>query len=95
METAYKPNGNGTKAESKQVTENNGNGSPNAFVPRAEWKRLMSRILETALKPNPISIQILKTDHYIQIIKTTRERFLLWITFLNRLKNCHPGSSHS
>ena len=65
METAYKPNGNGTKAE---------------------WKRLMSRILETALKPNPISIQILKTDHYIQIIKTTRERFLLWITFLNRLR---------
>ena len=46
---------------------------PNAFVPRAEWKRPKSRILETALKPNPISIQILKTDHYIQIIKPRGE----------------------
>jgi hypothetical protein len=66
---------------------------PNAFVPRAEWKRLMSRILETALKPNPISIQILKTDHYIQIIKTTRERFLLWITLLNQVRK-HSSRKH-
>jgi hypothetical protein len=46
METAYKPNGNGTKAESKQVTENNGNGS------QAECIRPKSR-METAHEPNP------------------------------------------
>ncbi|SAW44559.1 Uncharacterised protein [Klebsiella pneumoniae] len=80
METAQKPN------RSKLLKIMESALKTNAFVPRAEWKRLMSRILESALKPNPISIQILKTDHYIQIIKTTRERFLLWITFLNRLK---------
>ena len=80
METAQKPN------RSKLLKIMESALKPNAFVPRAEWKRLMSRILESALKPNPISIQILKTDHYIQIIKTSRERFLLWITFLNRLR---------
>ena len=76
LDSALKPNGNKSLKVMETAQE------PNAFVPRAEWKRLKSRILETALKPNPISIQILKTDHYIQIIKTTRERFLLWITLL-------------
>ncbi|WP_329786619.1 hypothetical protein [Klebsiella pneumoniae] len=42
--------------------------------------------METAQTPNPISIQILKIQILKQIIKTTRERFLLWITFLNRLR---------
>lgn len=76
LETAQEPNGYGLRAESKQVIETNRNGS------QAECIRPKSRILETAQEPNPISIQILKTDHYIQIIKTTRERFLLWITLL-------------
>ncbi|MGR5950724.1 hypothetical protein ACT9TU_20625 [Raoultella planticola] len=80
LDSALKPNGNGSRAESKQVIESNGNGS------QAECIRPKSRILETALKPNPFSIQILKTDHYIQIIKTRVARFLLWITFLNRLR---------
>lgn len=87
METAYKPNAIGAKAESKQVTENNGNGSQAECIrPKSRMETAHEPNPETALKPNPISIQILKTDHYIQIIKTTRERFLLWITFLNRLK---------
>lgn len=46
METAYKPNAIGAKAESKQVTENNGNGS------QAECIRPKSR-METAHEPNP------------------------------------------
>ncbi|MCS5807784.1 hypothetical protein LNO89_07315 [Klebsiella pneumoniae subsp. pneumoniae] len=46
METAYKPNAIGAKAESKQFTENNGIGS------QAECIRLKSR-METAHEPNP------------------------------------------
>lgn len=46
METALKPNGNGSRAESEQVIESNGNGS------QAECIRPKSR-METALKPNP------------------------------------------
>ncbi|WP_154905681.1 hypothetical protein [Klebsiella michiganensis] len=46
METALKPNGNGSRAESEQVVESNGNGS------QAECKRLLSR-METAQEPNP------------------------------------------
>lgn len=46
METAYKPNAIGAKAESKQVTENNGIGS------QAECIRPKSR-METAHEPNP------------------------------------------
>jgi hypothetical protein len=87
METAQEPN------RSKLLKVMETALKPNAFVPRAEWKRPKSRILETALKPNPISIQILKTDHYIQIIKTTRERFLLWITLLNQFRNCIPEAN--
>ena len=45
------------------------------------------KVMETALKPNPISIQILKEQILKQILKNKRERFLLWITFLkNTLK---------
>ncbi|MEF3108815.1 hypothetical protein QFI91_06910 [Raoultella sp. WB_B2P2-3] len=46
METALKPNGNGSRAESKQVIESNGNGS------QAECIRPKSR-METAQEPNP------------------------------------------
>jgi hypothetical protein len=82
MDTAQEPNGNGLRAESKQVIESNGNGSQAECIrPKSRMETAQEPNPETALKPNPISIQILKTDHYIQIIKTTRERFLLWITF--------------
>ncbi|MCZ3530980.1 hypothetical protein LRS35_07355, partial [Klebsiella variicola] len=46
METAYKPNAIGAKAESKQFTENNGIGS------QAECIRLKSR-MDSAHEPNP------------------------------------------
>ncbi|HEC2581820.1 TPA: hypothetical protein R2K48_004407 [Raoultella ornithinolytica] len=46
VDSALKPNGNGSRAESKQVIETNGNGS------QAECIRPKSR-METALKPNP------------------------------------------
>ena len=46
METAIKPNGNGSRAESKQVIESNGNGY------QAECIRPKSR-METAQEPNP------------------------------------------
>ena len=46
VETALKPNGNGSRAESKQVVESNGNGS------QAECIRPKSR-METAQEPNP------------------------------------------
>ncbi|HDT6090144.1 TPA: hypothetical protein QHD31_004553 [Raoultella ornithinolytica] len=46
METALKPNGNGSRAESEQVVETNGNGS------QAECIRPKSR-METAQEPNP------------------------------------------
>ncbi|QIJ48826.1 hypothetical protein [Raoultella ornithinolytica] len=46
METALKPNGNGSRAESEQVIESNGNGS------QAECIRPKSR-METAQEPNP------------------------------------------
>ncbi len=81
MDTAQEPNGNGLRAESKQVIESDGNGS------QAECIRPKSR-METAQEPNPGNgsqaesylYTDLKTNHYIQIIKTTRERFFLWIT---------------
>lgn len=81
MDTAQELNGNDSRAESKQVIESNGNGSQAECIrPKSRMETAQEPNLETALKPNPISIQILKTDHYIQIIKTTRERFFLWIT---------------
>ncbi|OSY94983.1 hypothetical protein BM280_08360, partial [Klebsiella michiganensis] len=46
MDSAQVPNGNGSRAESKQVIENNGNGS------QAECIRPKSR-METAQEPNP------------------------------------------
>lgn len=46
METALEPNGNGSRAESKQVIESNGNGS------QAECISPKSR-METAQEPNP------------------------------------------
>ncbi|HCD5322773.1 TPA: hypothetical protein ND549_005612 [Klebsiella michiganensis] len=46
MDSAQEPNGNGSRAESKQVIENNGNGS------QAECIRPKSR-METAQEPNP------------------------------------------
>lgn len=46
VDSALKPNGNGSRAESKQVIESNGNGS------QAECIRPKSR-METAQEPNP------------------------------------------
>ncbi|MGE2216391.1 hypothetical protein [Klebsiella pneumoniae] len=60
--------------------------TPNAIGINAISRIRHKRRMETAQTPNPISIQILKIQILKQILKTTRERFLLWITFLNRLR---------
>ena len=80
LDSAQTPNRN------KSLKELETAQAPNAFGINAISRIRHKRRMETAQTPNPISIQILKIQILKQILKTTRERFLLWITFLNRLK---------
>lgn len=81
-DSAQAPNGNGVNAESADLLDSaqtpNGNGVSTECIPRKHR-------METALTPDLFSIQILKTDHYIQIIKPRTRKILLWITFLSQL----------
>ena len=80
LDSAQTPNRN------KQLKELETAQTPNAFGINAISRIRHKRRMETAQTPNPISIQILKIQILKQILKTTRERFLLWVTFLNRLR---------
>lgn len=77
LDSAQTPNRN------KPLKELETAQTPNANGTNAECIRHKRHIQETAQTPNPISIQILKIQILKQILKTTRERFLLWITLLS------------